>query len=371
MIYLDYSATTQVEDSVLDTFMKVSKEFPGNPNSLHKLGVEAKAMIDESTTQIAKLLGVKDKEIIYTSGSSEANNMAIKGICEKYQNRGKHIITTRLEHSSIYGPIGYLTKKGFEVDFVSLDENGMIDLEDLKNLMREDTILVSISAVNSEIGLRQRVEEIGSFLKQYPKCYFHVDATQCIGKCKLDMTYIDLMSFSAHKFYGIKGIGALVKKEGISLEPLIHGGKSTTQYRSGTPAPALIASFAKALRLALENLEQKYSYVQKMSQDLVSYLKEMPSISVNHNAYCIPHIVNFSVPNMKPETFQHALEEYDIYISTQSACASGGASGAVFAFTGDEKKAMSSVRISLSYKTTEKELEACKEAIRACIQKWK
>lgn len=368
MIYLDYSATTKPSDAVLDTFVKVSKEFVGNPNSLHKLGVEANALIDSSTKQIQTLLHTED-EIIYTSGSSEANNLAILGIAMKYQNRGKHIITTRLEHSSIYGPLSFLMKQGFSVDFVPLDTNGMIDIEQLKQLMREDTILVSISAVNSEIGLRQKVEEIGLFLKQYPKCFFHVDATQCIGKDKLSLENIDLMSFSAHKFYGIKGIGALVKKRTIELEPLIHGGKSTTKYRSGTPAPALIASFAKALRLAFENIEDKYEAVNQYNAELCTFFKTFERVKINHNAYCLPHMLNISILGVKPETFQHALENYDIYISTQSACASGNSSSpSVLAFTEDTERASSSIRISLSSFTTKEEIESFKKAFEVCYQ---
>ena len=173
MIYLDYSATTPTNGEVLDTFVKVSKEFIGNPNSLHTLGRKSADLIDAATKQIADILGVKPKEIIYTSGASESNNTVIKGVCLQYQNRGKHIITTNFEHSSIYGPLSYLQTLGFEVDFVKTDENGVVDLDDLKRLLRDDTILVSITAVNSEIGIIEPIEEIGEILKDYPKCFFH------------------------------------------------------------------------------------------------------------------------------------------------------------------------------------------------------
>lgn len=364
MIYLDYSATTPVDDRVLETFTKVSKDFIGNPNSLHKLGVKSKEIIDESTKQIKKLLHAEEFEVIYTSGSSESNNLAIKGICENYANRGKHIITTNLEHSSIYGPIGYLTNKGFKVDFVNLDEKGRVDIEHLKSLITDDTILVSISAVNSEIGIRQDIEGIAKLLKEYPKCFFHVDATQCIGKDIIDLSDVDLVSFTAHKFYGIKGIAALLIKKNVQVVPLIHGGKSTTKYRSGTPTVALIASLAKALRLALEDIKEKKEKVQEKNEELVKFLQDFEDVSINHNEFCLPHMLNISLKNIKPETFQHAMEEYDIYLSTQSACSSGGPSGAVYAFTQDEEKAKSSVRISLSYLTTEEELEKFKEAFK-------
>ena len=212
MVYLDYSATTKANKEVLDSFV-LAHEYIGNPNSLHKLGVEAKKVIDSATSQIARLLKVKEKEIIYTSGASESNNLAIKGICDKYKNRGKHIITTELEHSSIYGPINYLVDNGYEVDFVKLNSDGTVNLEDLKSLIRDDTILVSISAVNSEIGIKQPLAEISKILSKYPKCFFHSDMTQAVGKIDVDMSCVDLASFSAHKFFGIKGIGVLIKKE--------------------------------------------------------------------------------------------------------------------------------------------------------------
>ena len=215
MIYLDYSATTPVNQDVLDSFIKACNRYPGNPNSLHKLGVESKNMIDKATNQIASIMGVKNEEIIYTSGSSESNNLAIKGICLMYQNRGKHIITTDLEHSSIYGPIDYLLKLGFEVSYVKLTQEGFVDLEHLKSLMRDDTILVTINSVNSELGIQQPINEIGVLLKCYPKCYFHVDMTQSVGKVKVNCENIDLISFSAHKFFGLKGIGVLIKKDKI------------------------------------------------------------------------------------------------------------------------------------------------------------
>ena len=189
--------------------------------------------------------------MIYTSGASESNNLAIKGICLKYQNRGKHIITTFLEHSSVIGPLNYLIKMGFDVDFVKIKDDGCVDLEHLKSLLRNDTILVSISMVDSEIGLRQSIQEIAKILEEYPKCYFHVDCTQAYGKIPVDLTGVDLASMSAHKIYGLKGIGLLIKRENISIEPLIHGGKSTTVYRSGTPALPLIVSLMKALKLNL------------------------------------------------------------------------------------------------------------------------
>ena len=358
MIYLDYSATTPTNDEVLDTFVKVSKEFIGNPNSLHTLGRKSADLIDAATKQIADILNINPKEIIYTSGASESNNTVIKGICLQYQNRGKHIITTNFEHSSIYGPLSYLQTLGFEVDFVKADENGVVDLDDLKHLLRDDTILVSITAVNSEIGIIEPIEEIGEILKDYPKCFFHSDLTQIIGKKKVNLENIDLASFSAHKIFGIKGIGGLIKKEKINLMPLIHGGKSTTIYRSGTPAVALIASLSKAMRLAYQNIEDNYKYVEKLNSKLRNELGKYSTIHINSNDKCLPYILNLSVLGVKPETMLHALEEKEIYISTQTACASSNSySKAVYSLTNSKELAETSIRISISYVTKEEEID--------------
>lgn len=347
MTYLDYSATTPTNDEVLDTFIKASK-FVGNPNSLHKLGTESKELIDASTKQIANILKVKPSEIIYTSGASEANNMAIKGI-EIYKNRGNNIITTDLEHSSIYGPLEYMINNGYNVSYVPL-KNGLVSLESLENMITDDTILVSINAVNSETGVRQNIEKIGEILKKYPKVIFHSDITQAVGKVNIDLSNVDLASFSAHKFFGIKGIGVLIKKENINLMPLISGGASTTIYRSGTPATSLIASTAKALRLAYENIN--IEYVSILNNKIKDKLKEYKYVHINSNEYSIPHILNFSIEKVKPETFLHALEEDDIYISTQSACSKSKTSRSVLAITSSEFFAVSSLRVSISVKTT-------------------
>jgi len=369
MIYLDYSATTPVSIEVLDTFNKVSLEFIGNPNSLHNLGVKSKKIIDDATKQIASILKVKENEIIYTSGSSESNNLAIKGIADKYNRVGKHIITTELEHSSIYGPIGYLQKQGYEVSFVKLDENGQVDLNNLKELLREDTILVTIASVNSETGVLQNIDEISKVIKNSSNAVFHVDMTQSVGKIDISLKNIDLASFSAHKFYGLKGIGVLIKKENIKLEPIIHGGKSTTSFRSGTPAVSLIVSISKALRLSYIDLDKKYNHIKELNNYLKDNLKKYEKVTINESISSIPHILNFSVLGVKPETLQHALEEYEIYISTQSACATGNISKAVFALTKDEQRALSSVRVSISHLTTKDEIDSFIKAFDECYRK--
>lgn len=368
MIYLDYSATTPVDSRVLDTYNKVTNKFIGNPNSLHKLGIEAKKLETEATDQIRKIMNLLDEEVIYTSCASESNNLAIKGLALRNSKKGKHIITTNLEHSSIYGPIGYLQKLGYEIDFVKTNELGLIDIENLKSLLRNDTILVTIGAVNSETGVKQNIEEIANLLKNY-NCYFHVDATQAVGKVKIDYKNVDLVSFTAHKFYGPKGIGVLIKKKDILIEPLIHGGKSTTKYRSGTPALPLIASLSKALRLIDEELENNYEKTKKLNQKIVEKLKEYENVTINSNKHSIPHILNISVLNIKPETMQHSLENHDIYISTQSACsANNPISKSVFEVTKNEEQAKHSIRISLSGLTTNDEIEKFLEAFDKCYK---
>ncbi len=368
MIYLDYSATTPVHEEVLDTYQKVCRKFIGNPNSLHKLGVEARELIEASSKQIADILGVKPSEVIYTSGASEANNTVIKGVCFKYQNRGKHIITTELEHSSVIAPLQYLTTLGFEVDFVKLDENGLVDLEDLSSLMREDTVLVTIASVNSEVGVTQDLNKISEVVRTNPKTFFHSDVTQSIGKEKIDFSCLDFASVSCQKFYGMKGIGAFIKKESIVIDPLIHGGKSTTVFRSGTPATPLIASFAKALRLAYEDFDEKLNRVSERKSQLLEGLEKL-DVTINSNSYCLPHIVNISLHGIKSEVMLHALEEKEIYVSTQTACATGNYSKAVYAITKDQELAKNSLRISLSHLTTEEEIQTFLEVLEDCIQK--
>jgi len=370
MIYLDYSATTPVDKRVLDTFNKVCLEYPGNSNSLHSLGVKSKELEDYATSEIAKMLKVKSSEIIYTSGASESNNLAIKGVCLKYQNRGKHIITTFLEHSSVIAPMNYLTKMGFEVDFVKITDEGIVDLEHLKSLLRNDTILVSISMVDSEIGLKQPIQEIAKILEEYPKCYFHVDCTQAFGKIPVDLTGVDMASMSAHKIYGLKGIGMLIKKENINIEPIIHGGKSTTVFRSGTPALPLIVSLMKAMKLIIPNVSENTKYVSKLDEKICNKLKEYSMVHINSTLNSIPYTINFSLRGIKPETFVHALDEREIYISTKSACSgSNSMSNSVYALTKDKELSNGSLRISLSYMTTEEEVDKFLLIFDECIKK--
>lgn len=357
MIYLDNSATTMVDDRVLETFNKVCKNYPGNSNSLHSLGIKSKELEEYATEKISNLLGVKPSEVIYTSGASESNNTVLKGVASKYKNRGNHIITTPLEHSSVLETCKYLESKGFIIDYVKIKDNGLIDIEDLERLLTDNTILVSVAYVDSELGIRQDIDTISKIVKKHPKCYFHVDATQAIGKIKVDPTNIDFISMSAHKIFGLKGIGLLIKKDNIVIDNLIHGGKSTTIYRSGTPALPLICSLMKALELVIPNIDKNYEYVSSLSRKIKDNLKKYDNIHINGTENSIPYIINFSVIGVKPETFIHTMEEEDIYLSTKSACSTSDISLSVDSIYHNRKISMSSIRISLSYKNTEEEID--------------
>ena len=357
MIYLDNSATTMVDDRVLETFNKVCKNYPGNSNSLHSLGIKSKELEDYATEKISNLLGVKPSEIIYTSGASESNNTVLKGVASKYKNRGNHIITTPLEHSSVLETCKYLESKGFIIDYVKIKDNGLIDIDDLERLLTDNTILVSVAYVDSELGIRQDIDTISKIVKKHPKCYFHVDATQAIGKIKVDPTSIDFISMSAHKIFGLKGIGLLIKKDNIVIDNLIHGGKSTTIYRSGTPALPLICSLMKALELVIPNIDKNYEYVSSLSRKIKDNLKKYDNIHINSTENSIPYIINFSVIGVKPETFIHTMEEEDIYLYTKSACSTSDISLSVDSIYHNREISMSSIRISLSYKNTEEEID--------------
>lgn len=357
MIYLDYAANTPVSEEALRTFCEVSQQYVSNPNSPHPAGLAAKARLDEATQQIAELLHVKENEIIYTSGASESNNLAIKGIARQYQKHGKHIITTYLEHSSVNGAMGYLQSQGYEVDYVDITPSGLVDLEHLKELLREDTVLVSVCYVDSEVGICQQIEQIAAVLTGYPHCFFHVDATQAAGKIPLTLEHVDLVTLAPHKFYGLNGCGLLIKKENVLLEPLIHGGISTTAFRSGTPAVGLIASTATALSAAMEAMQERYKYVSGLNQELRQALRRYPKVKVNSTEQSVPFILNLSITGAKSEVFQEELAERGIYLSTKSACcAPNTVSRPVYALTKDRKAALSTLRVSLSHLTSHEDI---------------
>ena len=371
MTYLDYSATTPVDKRVLESFDRTSLEYIGNPNSLHSEGVKSKKLMDAAVSQVASILNAKESEIIFTSGATESNNLAIMGVINKYVDRGKTIITTKLEHSSILETTNYLEKNGYIVKYVNVDNNGLVDINNLKELINDDVVLVSICEVNSEIGIIQNVQKIGRLLKEYPRIIFHVDGTQAIGKKHVNLENIDLYSFSAHKIYGLKGVGVLVKKENITLEPLIHGGKSQSIYRGGTPALPLIVSTSRALKLIMEDIDYNINYVKELKNRLIDGLNKIEGLTINSNDSSIPHIVNFSVVGVKPETLLHALEESEIYISTKTACSEGDYSLSVLELTKDLEKAKSSLRVSISYLTKENEIDFFLEKLNEKIIKLK
>lgn len=366
MIYFDYSATTPVNDLVLETFVKASKELFYNPNSAYPEAKKVSDIIDETSEKIKTHLHLPHHEVIYTSGASEANNLAIKGVAYKNQALGKHLIMSPFEHSSVSACFGYLQKQGFIVDVVKTLNNGQIDLDDLKALMKEETILVSICGVSSELGIVQPTDEISQIVHQFPNAIFHSDMTQAIGKTAVKLDNVDLISMSAHKIYGLKGIGALLRRESVKMMPLIHGGKSTSKLRSGTPATPLILSLEKAIDIATSELPKNYITLQKWHNLLLFGLEDLPGVSINSPMNSIPHIINISVMAMPSKEMQAYLAEHFVYVSTQTACSSDESrSEAVYRLTKSETKARTSVRISLSHLTTTEEIEQLVDLIRA------
>ena len=369
MIYLDYSANTPVDARVLEQFCAVERRCIGNANSHHQAGSAAKAEIDAATIKIASLLGVQPAEIIYTSGASEANNFALKGLARLSRHTGRHIISTPLEHSSVSGTLTALQEQGYEIDLLDVKQDGTVDLEHLKDLLRPDTICVAVTLVDSELGVVQPVQEIAAILKAYPHCHLHVDATQAVGKIPVSFEGVDTMSLTAHKFYGLNGIGLLVKRRNLALEPLIHGGESTTIYRSGTPTVALASSLACALDLAVIDLPGRVDHVAKLNAELRAALSTYPLVRINSPEHAIPHVLNLSVRNVKGTVFQRELDAKGVCVSVKSACSSDGLpSRAVFAVSRDRRNALSSWRISLSHLTTEDEIKAFLQAFDVCYR---
>ena len=357
MIYLDYSATTPIGFEVLDTYNKTSKDFFGNPNSLHELGVKTKNLMNSATKQIAEILNINESEITYTGGATMANNMALIGVATHNYKKGKHIIVSKLEHPSIYAICNHLENLGFEISYVNNDEEGLIDFEDLKKLIREDTILVSICAVNSELGIRQPLKMIRQIIKkENPNTIFHSDMTQAIGKVSVSMHDVDLATFTAHKIYGPKGIGVLYKSNNIEISPIIFGSGKTNMLNPGTPAVPLIVALSKAVRLATTDIEKRERFIERLNLKIVDALKKYNGVMINKTKYSIPHILNISLRNIKAETFLHALEEFEVYVSSNTACSSATLSSAVMAVYNDKVRASSTLRISLSHLTTTDEV---------------
>lgn len=357
MIYLDYSATTPIGFEVLDTYNKTSKDFFGNPNSLHELGVKSKNLMNSATKQIAEILNINEREITYTSGATMSNNLAILGAAMHNHKKGHHIIVSKLEHPSIYAICDHLESLGFEISYVNNDEEGLIDFEDLKRLIREDTILVSICAVNSELGIRQPLKMIRQIIKkENPNTIFHSDMTQAIGKVSISMHDVDLATFSAHKIYGPKGIGVLYKSNNVAISPVLFGSGHTNMLNPGTPAVPLIVALSKAVRLATTDIEKRERFIERLNLKIVDALKKYNGVMINKTKYSIPHILNISLRNIKAETFLHALEEFEVYVSSNTACSSATLSSSVMAVYNDKVRASSTLRISLSHLTTTDEV---------------
>ena len=357
MIYLDYSATTPVDISVFDTLSTVTKNFIGNANSIHSLGQKSSALLESATKQIADIFGVNPSEIVYTSGATEANNMALIGAALANHKKGKHIIVSKLEHPSIYAICDYLKTMGFEISYVNNDKEGLIDFDDLKEKVREDTILVSICAVNSEIGVRQPLKMIRQIIKKENMgTIFHSDMTQAIGKVSVNMHDVDLASMSGHKIFGPKGIGFLYKSSMVKITPLIYGSGKSNDLKPGTPPLPLIAALSKAIRLANDGLEKKERFVSLLNDKITSSLSKYPNIIINKTKYSIPQILNISVMDVMPEVMVHALDKHEIYVSTNTACSSGDISNSVIAIYNDINRAKHTLRISLSYVTTTEEV---------------
>lgn len=358
MIYLDYAANAPVDERVLDAYVEATKKYFANPNSTHKLGLEAKEAIDNASKNIANYLGVSEDEIIYTSGASESNNLVIQGLCERYKTRGKHIIISKLEHNSIVAPCQRMQELGFEVDLVDVNKDGQIDIDELKSLIRDDTILVSITSVDSELGIRQPIEKIGKLLKDYPNLFFHTDASQVIGKDQIDFTDVDLVTMAPHKFYGINGFGVLIKKKEVSLKPIIYGGKSTTIYRSGTPVTASIVALDKALELAITNLDERKKYISELNKYVKDRLSTYKDIVINSTANSIVNTINFSIRGVIGPELVKMLGEKDVYVSSKaSCCPENSPSKSIYALTNDKSLAKSSIRLSLSHVTTKEEID--------------
>ena len=369
MIYFDNSATTKPYPEVIDSFIKVSTDYFGNPSSLHGLGVQSEKLLSAARKQIAELLKVKSSEIYFTSGGTESNNLAIKGVAHAYANRGKHIITTVIEHPSVGDACHSLEEQGYELTYLPVDEDGQISLSDLELALREDTILVSIMHVNNEVGSIQPIAEIGKLLKRHPNTLFHVDHVQGAGKVHLTIkdSNVDLCTISGHKVHGLKGTGILYIREDVRIQSLFHGGNQETKIRSGTENVAGIVALSKALRISMNNQLLYHDNMQQIRDYLYNGLMEMAGVLVNSPLKGAPHILNFSVPGLKSEVLLHALEEDAIYVSTTSACSSKKrtASKTVEAMFHNSTRSESVIRISTTYSN---ELEEAKKVLVA-IQK--
>ncbi|MGM8215620.1 cysteine desulfurase family protein [Bacillaceae bacterium W0354] len=373
MIYLDNSATTKPDEEVLKAFYSVSTHFFANPSSIHFAGGQVEKLMTKAREQIANILNIKPSEVIFTSGGTESNNLAIKGIAYRYKNRGNHIITSEIEHPSVLEVCKRLETEGFQITYLSVNQDGQIDINELKNKLTDDTILVTLMHVNNEIGSIQPIEAVAKLLNDYPKVFFHVDHVQGFGKIpiKYEMDGIDLVTISGHKIHGLKGTGCLIKKENVRLEPMFQGGFQESGNRPGTENVAGAVSLAKAIRLAsekLHNYEQLIKYKEKIKKSLES----INVIEMNSPSNGAAHIINFSVNNFKPEVLIHALGEKEIYVSTKSACSSkqNEPSHVIQSCFKDEKRAASAIRVSMNMDQSENDIDLFLTELQKIIKKY-
>ena len=361
IIYLDNAATSKVYPEVLDSYNQITLKYFANPSSIHKLGQESNRLLEKSREQILSLLNLTHHEVIFTSGATEANNLAIKGYALANRSRGNHLITTAVEHPSVLNTFKALEKYGYEITILPVNKNGVIEVNSLKAAIKDNTILVSIMSVNNETGAINPIKEVGELLKNYPKIAFHVDMTQAIGKIDIPLDNVDMFSFSGHKIHALLGSGALIKEKKIILEPIASGGGQENNLRSGTNTLALSATLAKALRISLKEQKENYQKVSNLRDYLVSYLKDNPDL------YCLnsldnnnPYIVNFSLLNHKASVVVEALSNKGIMVSSLSACHSKNEdySYVVLAMNYDMKLAHNTIRVSFSYDNTVDDVNA-------------
>ena len=374
VIYLDNAATTKASPEVLESFIQITKKYYANPSSIHSLGQESSRLLEKSREQIVKILNLSHHDVIFTSGATEANNLAIKGYCLANRSRGSHIITSASEHPSVLNAIKQLENYGFEITILPVNEKGVIEVNSLKAVLSDKTILVSIMSVNNETGAINPIKEIGELLKDYPKIAFHVDMTQAIGKIDIPLNNIDMFSFAGHKIHGLLGSGALIKDKKIILEPQNNGGGQENGLRSGTNTLALSASLAKALRLSIASQKENYQKVSNLRDYLVSYLKDNPDIYVlNSFTEDNPYIVNFSTIKYKASVIVEALSNRGIMVSSLSACHSKNEdySYVVYAMTHDMKLAHNTIRVSFSYENTVDDVNALIRALKQIVKEIK
>lgn len=357
MIYFDNAATTKIYDGALTSYVQVSQKFFGNPSSLHQLGVDAYQVLTKARAQVASLLSVQPEEIFFTSGGTESNNWAIKGTALEKSVFGKHIITTKIEHPSVIQTCKQLERFGFEVTYLDVDSKGIVSVDQLKESLRKDTILVSVMAVNNEVGAVQPIAEIAEVLEAYPSIHFHVDAVQAVESASqlLSIGRIDLLSLSAHKFHGPRGVGIMYKKFGRKIQALLTGGGQEKGERSTTENLPGIVATTKALRMALE----EKSVTGELRSQLWKELATKPEIRIFSPEDGASHVLCFAIKGVRGEVVVHAFENHGIYISTTSACSSKKAdsSSTLYAMDVPTEWATGAVRVSFSNDNTKEEVE--------------